>query len=98
MKKKIKNKRYYIDYGTAAEGETTETIEEAMEIVDKYMSYTGESIEIKKEDNGETVAIRRWNKINLDYEKEFYEPEELEKCIKFGTWGYYSPWLIMEDI
>ena len=78
---------YYINYGTGAGNEEVEgTLEEAMKIAEKGLTYTQESVGIENED-GETIAVLPWWGV---------EPgeDDIVTC-QFGSFGFYGEWNVM---
>ena len=76
------DRKYFIDYGTGAGNEWSDTIEEAMRLAEEGLSYTLQPVTIYNE--GEEVARLPWFGI---------DPEEDEVVTsKFGSHGYYGEW------
>lgn len=87
-------KRYYVDFNTGAGNEYVDTLEEAKEIADEGCNYTQEDIDIIDTETHEIVATRHWYGVSIDndIENDVFGEGEVEKCIRFGDYGYYAPW------
>lgn len=80
---------YYINYHTGAGDETSDTLEQAMEIADDGACYTQQNITIE-DDNGNVIAERTWYGVQASQE----DLEDEEDIIDFGSFGHYGPWVV----
>lgn len=77
-------KKYFIDFGTGAGNEWSDTLEEAIELAENGLSYTRESVYIY--DDAELAAKLPWYGV---------EPSEDDVVTaKFGNSGFYGEWIV----
>lgn len=79
---------YYINYCNGLPLRPVEgTLQDAMKEADNSAAYTQTEIRIQDED-GIVVAYRPWWGTQPDEDL-----EDLSECIRFGSSGYYGPWV-----
>lgn len=78
--------KYYINYGTGAGNEWTNSIEEAMKIAKENCAYTQCNIKIQDE-NHKDLYKSLWIGIKYDPNEDQDEPIAI-----FGNFGYYTAW------
>lgn len=76
-------KKYFVNFGTGEGNEWADTLEEAMELAERGLSYTQESVCIY--DGEEVITKLPWYGV---------EPSEDDVVTaKFGTSGFYGEWM-----
>ncbi len=71
----------------------TESIDEAKNKADIWISYCQANLYIDEGDEDKPIAMRRWYGIEPDE-----DAKKTEAIITFGEFGYYGPWEMFADV